>query len=348
MIPSTADYVPLLSVGETPLNIQPDGNRVEVPRPNSQTRWINEELGIRHKREFKRYDTRCGLEKAFDFTSLIAGEVGYAFGAIPTRIAVAYNNISYPHFDDESALGKTGSQGLAVLFHGVNGHPSAWNKHVEALEQQGNNLDIMPMELPNKGHCYTNGTEAQALLNRVVDWTRRNPGKPIALFAHSNGSRFAVRLETWLRERAPQTPVHVSLAGGVLYGSSRINQLMSLASPDDLQTLTRGFISPILCEELAFGSDSAKNLLREARTPLAENVANRDYVMYATLNDTHVPDCGSSLAIVNPDGAQSRKTERHYLVHTYGHLAMANSLAKEQVADCLNWMHRHGSEATIH
>jgi len=63
-----------------------------------------------------------------------------------------------------------------------------------------------------------------AFRERLVDWTVRNPKKPIAFFGQSNGSRHSVHFECFLRYAAPSTPVHVSLTAGVIFGSKTIEK----------------------------------------------------------------------------------------------------------------------------
>lgn len=303
--------------------------RIPAPLPSESTVWIDKDHGIRANSEFIKSDSSV-VDKAQEISAAVFNEVSFLADASKIRLKSWWNNNKYPQFEDSTPLGKANSRGLAILFHGINSHPSLWQNYTEELKKLG--LDVFVPNVPNCGHCYTDSPECKTLLERIVTWTRENSG-PIFLFGNSNGSRFAVRFETWLRERAPKTPVYVSLTAGVLYGSSRINQLTSIASPEKLNVVTRGSITPILCEELTLGNDHAKALLAEVRKPLGEGVASREYVMHASVHDTHVPDVGSSLPILNPT-KQEAFVERHYLVNHCSHMAILAKVKDDQIADC--------------
>lgn len=306
---------------------------IEVPRPDQNTRWISQEFGIRKRKEFLRYENYTVIEKVQDFFSTQLHGADYTLSSAKKRLDSKLHPIQFAQFDDKTPIGKTDKvekMGLAILFHGLNGQANLWDEHV-ALFKKHPEVDVLAPEVPDEGHQSLFDTTTTALLGRIVDWTKDNPGKPIALFGQSNGTRFALLFEILLRENAPKSPVHVSLTSGVLYGTI----LIQIANA----TCSFNLVSPINRKELALGSPTPKELVGEARKPLPEGVAERDYVMYAPKHDVLVPNTGSALPILVCDG-QKLKKEKHYLVTNYGHNALVKGLdlSQKQIADCISWM----------
>jgi hypothetical protein len=193
-------------------------------------------------------------------------------------------------------------------------------------------LFSLALAVPEQCVCSLEDNRFESLLERIVDWTKRNPLKPVAFFGQSNGSRIAAYFDTLLREHAPQTPVHGSLTGAVLFGS----EMVSKTNVDVLAELKSGYN---VYKDLSFGSEIAKRLLKSVREPLKDGVAPRYYVMYAPYHDHHVYSPGSALPIINPD-KQSSKTEEHYIVYNYGHNAIPLGVREEQILKCIKWMNQ--------
>lgn len=250
-----------------------------------------------------------------------------------------HNSVTFPKFDDQTPIGSTDKAkkiGLVVLFHGLNGQPSLWNGHVcELLKHSG--VDLFVPEVPEAGHTRLADTASKVLLRRIVDWTKRNPGLPVALCGQSNGSRYPILFEPKLRKKAPTTPVHVSLTAGVVYGTSTVDLANTLVQTDLYPHRSFGKLSRANCKELAFGNDIARKQIRDVRKPLAPGVACRDYVMYSPIHDVLVPDTGSGLPILVLKGQKS-KQEKHYIVTNYGHNAMVTALAERQIEYIVTWM----------
>lgn len=314
-------------------------NIVQVPAPDHKTLWVSKDFGIRSRREFQRHANRSHLQTATDLLSTQLRGVNYSLHAGKKLFAAKRHAIKFPQFIDQAPIGNTDkaqTHGLAVLFHGLNGQPTLWDAHV-ALLKKTPGIDVFVPQVPDAGHRSLTDDSSYVLLNRIVDWTKKNPGKPVALFGQSNGSRFALLFETWLRERAPGTPVHVSLTAGVMYGTTTVDLTNALLRTNELAVTSLGKLSLVNCMELGFGSDTARRLVGEARKPLPQGTAERDYAMYAPLHDMHVPDTGSGLPILVSEGQEGKK-ERHYIVSNYGHNAIVTALAKKQINDCVGWM----------
>lgn len=315
---------------------------IEVPRPDQNTIWASKEFGIRSRSEFEKYIPRNFIQKVGDLGTAWASGGYYTVSAAAKRVSAQYTKLQAPKFDDTTPVGtdfKVDKLGLALLFHGLNGQPSVWDNHISLLKK--NELDIYAPEVPDGGHKSIEDETSYILLNRIVDWTKRNPGKPICIFGQSNGSRLALLFEVWLRTKAPETPVYVSLTAGVLFGTSGANVTNNLLRTDGSNSsIISGMISQENGLELPFGSDMARKLVGEARKPLEKGTAERHYCLYAPLLpaiDLFVPDTGSSLPILVPD-EQTSKSEKHYLIPNHGHNAMVTVIAERQVAECLEWL----------
>src|SRR5207249_3025725 len=155
---------------------------------------------------------------------------------------------------------KTNTKALVIFFHGLNGRPSVWNDHIHELEKLSKDhpefaVDLFAPHLPKGGHCTLEDPEVEILFKDIREWVEKNPAKPIVMFGQSNGCRFALRLETLLREHAPQSPVQLFLTGPVLFGTSLIQRCTNIASPTLLNRLSFGLITPTACQELGLGSD---------------------------------------------------------------------------------------------
>lgn len=320
-------------------------NLVEIPRPDANTIWISKEYGIRSTREFTRHAQRDIFGVVSDVAAINLRGLHYTFSAGYKRYNAYSNQVKFPQFADETPIStKVNSLGLAVLFHGLNGQPSLWDEHA-ALFENTPEIEVYAPAVPQEGHLPLESDQSHALLKRIVDWTKANPGKPVALFGQSNGSRFALQFEIWLRERAPTTPVHVCITSGVMYGTSTVDLTNYVFWTDVTETFSFSKLSLANCEELAFGSDAARKLVGEGRKPLPSGVASRDYIMYSPMHDVHVPNTGSGLPILVPEG-QELKTEKHYLVTNYGHNAIVTALAEKQIGDCVSWMKRSAEKAS--
>ena len=321
---------------------------IEVPRPDNNAIWASKEYGIRARSEFERYNPQTFFKSGFDLASAWIRGGHYSLTEAYKRINAKYSNIHFPKFEDKTPIGtgfKADKLGLAILFHGLYGQPSLWDNHVSILEK--NNIDIYAPEVPDGGHKSLEDKTSYKLLDRIVDWTKGNPRKPIVIFGHSNGSRLAILFEIWLRTYAPETPVYVSLTAGVLFGTTAANVSNVLLKTDKGSNFM-GLLSQENGTEMPFGSDMARKLVENARKPLEKGVAERRFTMYSSflpVIDLLVPDTGSSLPILVPE-EQELKSEKHYIIPNYGHNAMVTGIAERQVAECIEWMKSKNEKAS--
>lgn len=339
---------------------------IEIRRPDEHTVWEAEEFGIRAKSEFMHQADRTienrngenrtvaewaewGTGWARDGLSINWKGASYTYTSLVKRGTAIYNGSEFNQFDDPTPIGRIDdveSIGLVVLFHGLNGQPSVWDDYIDCFNRDFPQVDTYFPEIPDGGHRSLHDDTTYVLLDRIVDWINRNPRKPVAFFGQSNGTRFAVLFETALRERAPQTNVYVSLSSAVLFGTRTVDNANAVLSTNEFPERSFGIVSDVNCEELAFGSQVARELVDNAREPLAEGVAERRYVMYSPIHDMLVPNTGSGLPILVPDGQRS-KQERHYVVTTSGHNAIVENLVERRVHECMEWMLAINNERMI-
>ncbi len=174
--------------------------------------FIDEECGIISNESFHKIYREDFLNRVFNITCVAFREFTYSLKALVKNTILINNSKSYATLPAD-----TQNSGLVICFHGLNGRPSVWNGHIDKIKElnkKGENIAIYSPKLPRLGHVATNDNEMQQIYNTILYWVKNNQGKPITVFGQSNGCRFALALEYFLREKAPKTPVHLSLTGG--------------------------------------------------------------------------------------------------------------------------------------
>ncbi len=291
--------------------------RIAIPLTSDQ--WLNESLGIRSNSFFEKQGALTLFQKIQNVALTVFREICYAAKAGYRNISSLFLAWGYGELKPQADR-----SGLVVAFHGLNGQPSVWNGHLAKFEkyrEEGAKIDLFAPPLPKRGHHSFDDPEMKPIYDQVRAWVAANPGKPLTILGQSNGSRFAAHLEQLLRDEFPNTSVHVSLTGAILYGTSLIDRIKSVVPPS-LKTLSSG-------------SAASQKLLESVRQPLQEGVAKRKYTMYAPTIDSHVWERGSSLPILSTN---NEIEEEHYLVSGYGHNSIVDSVVDEQVAKAWYWM----------
>lgn len=212
------------------------------------------------------------------------------------------------------------SRGLVVFVHGLRSFPEVWSSQLSLLDQKP--VDIFAPHVPEKGMCSLE--KAVAPIYPIIrDYAQKNPQKPISLIGHSNGSRIVSLMDKYLREDAPQSPVRVSAIAGVIFGSSRMDQIDSFG--------IASYFYPQITNELKYGSRVARALLEGLAAPLPDCCAPRSYEFFATPEDLSVPDLDSSLPLLN-------KGESYHLIPGHSHNSIIAAVAEDQIRACLEWI----------
>lgn len=217
---------------------------------------------------------------------------------------------------------KVNSQGLYVLVHGLRGHPAHWIEQLKILEKEQTSFDVIAPFVPKQGDC-TLEDAAQPILEKICEYTKKNPTKPVSLIGVSNGGRIVTWLESELREKAPNTPVKVSAVAGVHFGS----RLVTKARHWPIAKQIVG--SKAIQEELAYGSPKAFELAERLKNGTRFHNDARSFDFYATAEDLCV-DVDSALPSV--------ANAQHYLVHGEGHNTIVEAVASHQIQSCQAWM----------
>jgi len=214
------------------------------------------------------------------------------------------------------------SEGLVVLIHGLNNSSSSWYSQLSLLSLY-TTIDVLAPEVFKRGMCSLEEA-VNPLLPTLLDYSQKNPGKPICLIGTSNGGRIAARLETKLRQESPQTPVKVSNIAGVHFGSRRMNLLEKWG-------ISGWFYPNALRQELQYGSAKAQELLNQINDPLPANCRQRTYEFFATTEDLTIPDLDSSLPHINHD-------KIYHVCHGESHSSIVTAVAQIQIESCWKWI----------
>lgn len=275
----------------------------------------------------KRYDHRSEFAKFFDFLISIIREIGYVLSMLPHRLRKEDARF---HRCENGMQWKVNSQGLYVLLHGLKGHPAMWTNYIAEFseDQRTKNVDLFVPYVPKAGNC---GLEEalQPIRKLIFDYATNNPGKPICLIGVSNGGRMADVIETEMRVQHPTTPMKILTMAAVHFGSSFLMKILDCG-------FTRWWtqLHEDIRQELPLGSQKAQEIIKAVIQPCPPNVT-RDYEFFAATEDAVVPDLGSSLPVLG-------KSERHRIVHGYGHSSIVDGVREKVLKSCRTWMQQHG------
>lgn len=217
---------------------------------------------------------------------------------------------------------KPGNEGLYVLIHGLDGHPSQWDGHARALKENHPKAEIRQPYVPEKGELSLQDA-AKPITAMIRDYIDSNPGKPVTLLGVSNGGRIASYIESELRD-VPST-IHVSNIAGVHFGTKVLTWLNDWG--------LYGMKSQPVHEEFPYGSKVAQKLLDAQRTPLEKSV-ERDFDFYATTEDILLQPYSVALPRLG-------QGERHYIVHSEGHSSIIDRVRDHQLGHAIDWMKSH-------
>lgn len=242
--------------------------------------------------------------------------------------SLRYRCASIDFYDslDDLPLWQEKSEGLFLFLHGFKGHPSIWNRQKKLLELHPE-FDTFAPVIPSLGNCSLDDA-GEPLLEVLLNYSDKHPGKPVCISGVSNGSRLATWLEVRMREQRPDTPIRISTISGVHYGTSMVDRLNRWGVADWI-------LDEDFSREMAFGSPKARELLRKVKTALPDNVKPRSYQFFATTGDL-VVDLESSIPRLGKD-------EEVTIVHGQGHGSLVPAIAAEQIESSVKWMKQQSS-----
>lgn len=218
---------------------------------------------------------------------------------------------------------KENSEGLYVMVAGLKASPAIWEEHRVQLNREKPHCDTLIPYVPKEGNCCLEES-ADPILNKIIEYSNKNPGKPICIMGASNGGRIAHYLETELREKKPGCKVIISTIAGVHYGSQR----MELINNSAIIRYVLG-LCPEVCRELSFGSEKAKSLLDRVNQPIEPS--QRRYSYFATTEDLLATHNGTSLPL-------TKHRCIHQIVHGEGHTSIISRVRDYQLNQAYEWM----------
>ncbi len=256
-------------------------------------------------------------------------EIRYASLAIPRRLIPAHTY----HDPKISLTWKVESRALYVFVHGLKGHPSAWNDHISNLKKEQSDCDYYAPFVPHGGAC-TLEEASEPLFKNILSYADAFPGKPVCFIGVSNGGRIALNLSNWLAEQRSCTPIKVSILAGALFGTPLINDLENLP-----RWILDWWISPVVRDELRFGSPSCRELLQ--RTVGLKEGEEISYEFFATPNDALVTDMRSALPKLG------LLDETHHIREACGHNSIVSEVYEEQLKACAAWIEKKTANERI-
>ncbi len=269
-------------------------------------------------------DKRPAVLKHLHFIQSLFKEIEYVLNVLFYR----YSSPK-PKFYNKEITWNKDSQGLIIFIHGLHSDPSTWFQQALLLSKN-TKVDSYAPIVPKRGVCSLDEA-TKPLLPKIIDYTKKNPGKPVCLLGASNGGRIALSLESKLRYSTPRTPVKISSIAGVHFGSSRVNRL-------EKHWILKWFCPGKVKQELKFGSTRAERLLEQVKKELPKNCAPRSYDFYATREDLLIPDLSSTLPELG-------KGEKAHIINGVGHSSIVAAVAREQMDSCFQWIQSFQSRA---
>lgn len=269
-------------------------------------------------------DQRTRLQKIIDRSLSLLRELNYTHVNFWRRVT-DYFNPTYDYVENGKSW-RAESEGLYVLIHGLKGHPSIWQTHIDQLQEE-TTRDLFVPYVPLQGNGPLEEV-AHPILKVIEDYVAHHPTKPICLIGVSNGGRLCTWLEAQLRISAPQVPIKISTIAAVHFGSSRMNLVKRC---HQWTGWGLGYDVSVI-DDLCFGSNKAKEILDRVSQPLPSGVI-RDFEFFGSTEDLQVPELPSSMPKLG-NGLQSVNN----IIHGYNHNSIVAGVAIQQVKSCQEWM----------
>jgi len=329
-----------VSLGES---YRPWRDKLDIIEESSSMEFIldtNMDAQPVNKRQYlladKEFDHRTIAQKISGFIQTLFNELKFHFSAL--KYYLRCGDADYAKFDLQSGSYKdtkftSCGRGLYVMIHDVMGHPSIWHKQIEQVR-----LDASPLcarfipFIPNQGNCNLE-TAADPILNKIIEYTKMYPERPICLLGTGYGATLCHYIETQLREKAPGARVMLSSVAGVHLGSGKMNLVNRIISLLTLGLYKRYTV--VVREYLTPESAASKALLDRVNAPLGDNT--RKFVYHASCDDTLVP-IGSALPLM-----EHEHVTFHHIMSDAGHRSFVGEVADKQVQGCMMWMNEQNA-----
>jgi pimeloyl-ACP methyl ester carboxylesterase len=225
---------------------------------------------------------------------------------------------------------RANNEGLYLLIHGLLGQPLIWNCHYQKLKNLHPEAEIRAPAVPSTGNCSLEEAAAP-FLALVRDYVDKNPGNPVCLIGHSNGSRIASYIEVLLRER--NVNIMVSSVSGIYQGTSVINRLAHYH-------IASCFLDQKVVEEMSYKSAYSRFFLGSMNTTHIKDGSLRVYHFYTTRQDAAVEPYTAACPMMTHPLCTSQYT----ILSGYGHNGLVRRICDEQSEECVNWVKNHRSK----
>ena len=207
---------------------------------------------------------------------------------------------------------------LIVFLHGLNSHPSIWNKHLHSFSKQFPQDLLWAPEILLKGNCSL-ARASKPILFQLRNYLQKiieEKKKPfVVLIGASNGARIALNLE--LRTRSLSSDIFIISIAGPHQGTKRIP--------------FRYFQTDFeLYQELNFQSIFSSLFLQKLQRPLAISTF-RKYVFYGSLDDIQVSPPISAFPRIYQE-------EDFYLLQGTDHNGLIHESLEHQMKKYKEWI----------
>ncbi len=295
-----------------------DNQPLNAPKPYTEADYVHPEVMLQEK-----YGQKSIIKKILD---VILSWYFELLWFLILAYRVVFSKPAFPyHRQGDPLAWKINSRGLYVFIHGLRLHPAVWMDHLDKLADEKDPVDVLVPYVFKGGECSLE-VASESILAGILDYIKAHPGRPVCIIGLSNGGRIGLWLECHLRKLAPDVCVKISSISGVFFGTRTVDRLKR-------SFLTRWMVGcDAVCEEMSFGSATARALLDLAKAPFAPG--KRDYEFYACTEDIELSNLCTALPMLN-------KGERYYVVQGKGHHSILPVIYKQQMDGCRQWIRAH-------
>lgn len=248
------------------------------------------------------------------FDPLHSNSVAHGFGIaigivknITMKLGKLLSRITH-HVNYGDTISSSDEEALGVLIHGINGHPSSFDRYFDTLSSS-HPISLFQPFVRERGQCSLDKS-VDPIYEQVLEWAQNHPNLPVVLIAVSNGTRIAGSLAVRLREAGIENPIQVNCIAGPLKGTKLMNQP---PLPSILQRFWRKVAQklyhPDAYTELSWESDRAEQLVQNMRK--IAKTADTHFSFYTTLSESTIHPYRSACPYIEGASYYATWTEGH-------------------------------------
>ncbi|MBJ7449806.1 MAG: hypothetical protein JHC93_05555 [Parachlamydiales bacterium] len=235
-------------------------------------------------------------------------------------------NVSPEYWDpaNKAVEWKKGNKGLVILVHGLRGHPSHFDRHIELIRKHCPDFEVIAPYVHKKGDCSLEEATTP-ILNIAKDYGVKHPDNLVCLIGFSNGARITVKMALELAKLP--ISIKVSTIAGVHFGTEMVN-LFHRYKIDSY------FFGEDIVKELQYGSELARLTIEKMRSVEAKGKISWEF--YSSSNDRVIAPFTSSLPFI--------ENATYYSTSGYGHCSLVEFVCEHQIEKCVEWINNHSKE----